>query len=91
MRAAWSEGVDAGSNAGLRSIAEQAGLDWSTASVHRDSQEWRPVAEASRAAMFALGHWGVPCFKVRDVAVWGQDRLWVVEEELRRLVGEQST
>ncbi len=91
MRAAWSEGVDTGSKTGLRAIAAQAGLDWSVAREHLDSPEWRPIAEANREAMFALGHWGVPCFRVRDVAVWGQDRLWVVEEELRRLAGEQPS
>ncbi len=90
MRAAWSEGIDAGSSAGLRRIAGQAGLDWQRTKEHLDSPEWHPVAEANRAAMFALGLWGVPCFKVGDVAVWGQDRLWVVDDELRRIVSSQS-
>ena len=36
MRAVWSEGVDAGSDAGLRRIVEAAGLDWREAQVpHR--------------------------------------------------------
>jgi 2-hydroxychromene-2-carboxylate isomerase len=30
--------------------------------------------------MFALGLWGVPSFHVRDLAVWGQDRLWAVRQ-----------
>ena len=90
MRAAWSEGVDTGSSAGLRQIAEQAGLDWQRARDHLDGPEWRVVAEANRTAMFALGHWGVPCFKVRNVAVWGQDRLWVVDQELRRMAAKPA-
>lgn len=90
MRAAWSEGIDAGSSAGLRRIAGQAGLDWARAKEHLDSPEWRPVAETNREAMFALGHWGVPCFRIGDVAVWGQDRLWVVEDELRRIVAKSA-
>jgi len=32
--------------------------------------------------MFGLGLWGVPSFKVGECAVWGQDRLWAVQEEL---------
>ena len=32
--------------------------------------------------MFALGLWGVPSFRVRDTAVWGQDRLWAVRQAL---------
>jgi 2-hydroxychromene-2-carboxylate isomerase len=35
--------------------------------------------------MTNLGLWGVPSFRVGDVAVWGQDRLWVIETELQRL------
>jgi len=35
--------------------------------------------------MTGLGLWGVPSFRVGDVAVWGQDRLWVIEAELKRL------
>lgn len=89
MRAAWSEGVDAGSMAGLREIATQARLDWQRAREHVDSPEWRPIAEVNREAMFALGHWGVPCFRIRDVAVWGQDRLWVIDEALRRIAVER--
>jgi 2-hydroxychromene-2-carboxylate isomerase len=40
------------------------------------------VAEANRSAMFALGLWGVPSFHVGNTAVWGQDRLWAVQEVL---------
>ena len=43
----------------------------------------RAEAEANRAEMVGLGLWGVPCFRVGDTAVWGQDRLWVIEEALR--------
>jgi 2-hydroxychromene-2-carboxylate isomerase len=48
---------------------------------------WRDELEANRRALFALGLWGVPSFRVRggrapDYATWGQDRLWRVEEEL---------
>lgn len=32
--------------------------------------------------MFALGLWGVPSFRVNDIAVWGQDRLWAVQDAL---------
>jgi 2-hydroxychromene-2-carboxylate isomerase len=32
--------------------------------------------------MIALGLWGVPCFRVDDVSVWGQDRMWVIEDAL---------
>ncbi|MEQ8515971.1 MAG: DsbA family protein [Chromatocurvus sp.] len=83
LRGVWSQGIDAGSDAGLRQIVEAAGLSWSTAREHLGNEDWRTEAEDNRAEMFALGLWGVPAFRVGDTAVWGQDRLWQVEEALR--------
>ena len=80
MQGVWSEGVDAGSNRGLRRIAERAGLSWDDARLALEDDRWRQDAETNRAAMFALGLWGVPSFRVRDLAVWGQDRLWAVQQ-----------
>jgi 2-hydroxychromene-2-carboxylate isomerase len=86
MRGVWAEGVDAGSNRGLARIVAAAGLDWSTArGLLRDPQadaRWRGMAEANRQEMLNLGLWGVPAFRVGDVATWGQDRLWVADEAL---------
>ncbi len=82
MHGVWAEGIDAGSERGLRTIAERAGLDWEVARMALKDEAWRVVAEQNRAELFGLGLWGVPSFRVRDVAVWGQDRLWAIEEEL---------
>ena len=80
MQGVWSEGIDAGSDRGLRRIAERAGLSWDDTRQALASDGWRHDAEANRVAMFALGLWGVPSFRVRDLAVWGQDRLWAVRQ-----------
>jgi 2-hydroxychromene-2-carboxylate isomerase len=82
MRGVWAEGIDAGSDRGLRRIAERAGLDWGEALVALRDEAWRKTAEDNRATLFALGLWGVPSFQVGAVAVWGQDRLWAVQEAL---------
>ena len=82
MHSVWAEGIDAGSERGLRQIVERAGLDWAQASAALKNDAWRAVAEQNRAELFALGLWGVPSFRVRDTVVWGQDRLWAIEEEL---------
>ena len=93
LRAAWSQGVDTGSDAGLRLVVERAGLGWSDALAQLDRDDgWRAELETNRTEMFALGLWGVPSFRVRgggapDYATWGQDRLWRVEEEIRARVG----
>lgn len=86
----WSQGIDAGTDAGLRHIVEAAGLDWTAARLQLDSDVWRAEAEANRAEMTSLGVWGVPSFRVGDVITWGQDRLWVIENELKRQTGSSA-
>ena len=78
----WAEGIDVGSDRGLRKIIERAGLSWNEARDAMHDENWRQTAEENRAAMFGLGLWGVPSFRVGDMAVWGQDRLWAVQEAL---------
>lgn len=84
MTLVWSQAVDAGSDRGLRRIVEGAGLDWAEGRRRLDDPAWREEAERNREELFDLGLWGVPSFRVGSVAVWGQDRLWVVEDEYRR-------
>lgn len=83
MSAVWSQGIDAGSDGGLRKIVEASGLDWCQARSRMGNVEWRAEAEANRQELFDLGLWGVPCFRFRDTAAWGQDRLWAVEHAIR--------
>ncbi len=83
MRAVWSEGVDAGSDAGMRRIVEAAGLDWTVARPLIGNDAWRAEAEANRRELLGLGLWGVPCFAYNGVSAWGQDRLWVIESAIR--------
>lgn len=82
MRGVWAEGIDAGSDSGLKTIVTRAGLDWKTARPLIGNEDWKPVAEANRAEMMELGLWGVPSFRVGDVSAWGQDRLWLIGEAL---------
>jgi 2-hydroxychromene-2-carboxylate isomerase len=90
-RAAFSEGVDTGTDAGLRHVVERAGLCWEEARPHLDaSDKWREELEENRRALFDSGLWGVPSFRILGddaeplFCTWGQDRLWLVEQELRR-------
>jgi 2-hydroxychromene-2-carboxylate isomerase len=83
MTGVWAEGIDAGSDRGLRKIIERAGLSWDAACIALQDESWRVTAENNRTELFSLGLWGVPSFKVDDTAVWGQDRLWAIEAAIR--------
>lgn len=90
LRGVWARGVDAGSDAGIKTIVADAGLDWSEAKNHLDGDGWRAEAEANRRELTELGLWGVPSFRVGTTAVWGQDRLWTIEDALRREAGVEG-
>lgn len=89
-QAVWSERVDAQSLAGLRLIVERAGLDWAEALQRLDNRDWEPEMEANVQDMLAAGSWGVPTLRLMASAgdppfiVWGQDRIWLIEEEIIR-------
>ena len=95
MRAAFREGINTNTDAGLRHVVEAAGLPWADAQsiVGKDAWNdhvWRDEIEANRRAMYDIGLWGVPSFRLLDAAgetrlrVWGQDRLWLVAQEIQR-------
>lgn len=92
-RGAFAEGIDMGSEAGLRIAVERAGLPWEEARERLGNEDWRDELEANRAEMLGLGLWGVPSFRLRgpggepDLATWGQDRLWLIEERIREALG----
>ncbi len=88
MRAAFAEGIDLGTDDGLRHAVEAAGLSWAEAQAHREDTWWREELEANRRDLLDLGLWGVPCFRVSGggrppFSTWGQDRLWLVEAQVR--------
>ena len=83
LRAVWSQGVDAGSDVGMKAIVTAAGLDWKEARSIIDNDGWRAEAEANRTELLDLNLWGAPSFRVGEESVWGQDRLWAVDDMLR--------
>ncbi|WP_396593501.1 DsbA family protein [Brevundimonas sp. R86498] len=87
LRGVFAEGVDAGSDRGLRRLVERAGLDWHQARGWMQDERWRVVAEENRRALFAEDLWGVPSFRFGALATWGQDRLWLVENAIIEALG----
>ncbi len=82
MGGAWSRGLELAADAGLRRAVEEAGLDWGRAQRALADPGWEALAEANREALFDLGLWGVPSFKLGDYSTWGQDRIWLLEAKL---------
>ncbi|WP_299892681.1 DsbA family protein [uncultured Ruegeria sp.] len=82
LRGVWSQGLDASTNNGLAQIVGQAGLDWNIARQELTTQNWRARVEQNQDRLQEIGLWGVPSFRVSGQSIWGQDRLWAVEDAL---------
>ena len=77
----WSQGMDMTQQSNLRKLIKKCGLDWEQAKAFL-SVDWKPMAEKNSDDLEALGLWGVPSFKYGDLVIWGQDRLWALEEAI---------
>jgi 2-hydroxychromene-2-carboxylate isomerase len=83
-RAVWAEGLDLTRDRDLATVVERAGLDWGRARGMLADTRWRELTARHRAELDTLGLWGVPSFRLGELAVWGQDRLPIIEDILRR-------
>jgi 2-hydroxychromene-2-carboxylate isomerase len=91
LRAAFAEGRDIYQTGVLKSIIEALGLNWQEAQERLDSHDWEAEVEHNRIELARHDCWGVPGFLLRRVGqtkplcvVWGQDRLWLIEEALQQ-------
>ena len=89
-RGIWSEGVNTASHSGLKQLVIRAGLNWDAAKTYLDNEQWKQRAEKNRLDMFELGLWGVPSFQLGDLATWGQDRIWMLQNELKSIQEENA-
>ena len=88
LRAVWSKGQHGYLDKTIRNVVEKIGLSWEDAKKELDNDDWLEEIEANRLMLYEVGKWGPPTLilKNRDNKVikslWGQDRIWLVEEEL---------
>jgi 2-hydroxychromene-2-carboxylate isomerase len=92
MRAAWSEARDLAEYVDLRYVVERAELPWAEAREVLADPAATKWAQVNMTDLAVFGLWGVPSFKVGDFVAWGQDRLPVLADRLRRnaLVPDRS-
>lgn len=96
LEAAFYEGVNTNTEEGLKLVVECAGLDWNVARGIVGNRDWEDAIEENRLAMYGFGSWGVPSFRLLDangeeqLALWGQDRLWLFSREIQRLLSRRA-
>jgi 2-hydroxychromene-2-carboxylate isomerase len=87
MRGIWSEAKDVAEYVDLKDIVERAGMSWEDA---RAALEPAAMSAALKQAngyaedLAVIGLWGVPSFRIGDFVAWGNDRLPLLADRLRR-------
>jgi 2-hydroxychromene-2-carboxylate isomerase len=84
MRGIWAEARDPAEYVDLRDIVERAELPWSEARAALGDAEAVKAASANAADLAVVHLWGVPSFRCGDFIAWGQDRLPLLADRLRR-------
>lgn len=84
LRGTWSEARDLAEYVDLRAVVERAGLAWSEATRWVTDPEGQATANSNATDLEAIGLWGVPSFRVGDLWLWGQDRMPILLDRLRR-------
>lgn len=93
LSAAFAEGVDITTDAGLAQVVERIGVPWSNCRDALGSTDYEAPLESNVQDLKKAGLWGVPSFRVSggvlegEFCCWGQDRLWRVETEIARRAG----
>lgn len=93
LYSSFHEGINIGEEDYLKSLVQKLGLDWSEVGKSLGTKRWKSVLDKNLKDMYAGNCWGVPSFKITDsdgsnpFYVWGQDRMWLLKEEINRRIG----
>ena len=84
MRGTWAEARDLSEYVDLRAVVERAGLPWPDARAALEDPGGAKAAQVNVTDLAVIGLWGVPSLRVGDFVAWGQDRLPLLADRLRR-------
>lgn len=84
-QAIFANGIDVATDEGMEIVAKRSGLFWPELKEALQEEDWRAWAESNREELTDAGLWGVPCFKLGDTVLWGQDRDWLLARKIEDL------
>jgi 2-hydroxychromene-2-carboxylate isomerase len=86
MRGIWAEARDVTNYVDLRELVERAELPWHEAKHALGNPDGAKQAQVNANDLAVFGLWGVPSFRIGELSIWGQDRLPLIADRLRRHV-----
>ena len=94
LQASFQDGINIGDEVFLENLVTDLELDWSIIKKDLNTRRWKKILNDNVEDMYAGNCWGVPSFKITDqdggnpFYVWGQDRMWLLKEEIFKRLGE---
>ena len=94
LKASFQDGINIGDESFLQNVVTDLGLDWQLIKKDLNTKRWKKILNDNVEDMYAGNCWGVPSFKITDqdggnpFYVWGQDRMWLLKEEIFKRLGE---
>ena len=82
FKAIYVDGIDLSRADTVQSICRDIGLDIEAAVNFANHDNWQTTIEKTADKLQEQGFWGVPVFTCGDIACWGQDRLWQIEQAI---------
>ena len=88
--ASFHNGINIGNKAFLKKIVRELDLSWNEIKNDLGKRKWKKVLDENLNEMYEGNCWGVPSFRITDEKhenpfyQWGQDRLWLIEEEVKK-------
>ena len=90
LKSSFHDGINIGDENYLKGLVARLDLDWNEIGKELNTKKWKKVLNDNAKDMYAGNSWGVPSFKVTNsdgtnpFYVWGQDRIWLVKEEINK-------
>ncbi len=81
-QAIFAKAIDVSTDAGLAIVAERSGLFWPELKEALSDDSWREQTKKNCDDLTELGLWGVPSFRIGELAMWGQDRDWLLVRKI---------
>ena len=82
FEAIYVDNLDLSVAKNIELLCKKIDLDYDEALVYSENHDWQLWSDVNQMELEAVGLWGAPCFRYRDVSCWGQDRLVKIEQAI---------
>jgi 2-hydroxychromene-2-carboxylate isomerase len=82
FNAIYVDGLDLSHKSIIVSLCNKHDLDYEKALEYNNEHDWQQWSDYNQGTLDSMGLWGAPCFRFKNVACWGQDRLAQIEQSI---------